>query len=159
MRFREATQRSFRCADPTQEIPYAVLNELFLERTEIIREVWTPFLHEVQNGECPHCDRPLVPLDATAEERLARAMKKGSNAKNSIEHVIPRSKGGPTLVTNLILAHCKCNSRKGNQEPSQRELDMLAKAVQQLAFREDLWPALKMLMPDWVYVPEVATAS
>lgn len=38
--------------------------------------------------------------------------------KASIDHVIPRSRGGNNSLDNLKLAHRDCNSRKGNSMPS-----------------------------------------
>ena len=32
----------------------------------------------------------------------------------SIDHVIPKSKGGPTIISNLKLAHSKCNYERGD---------------------------------------------
>jgi 5-methylcytosine-specific restriction endonuclease McrA len=33
----------------------------------------------------------------------------------SIDHIVPRSKGGPDSLKNLQLAHSWCNSQKGNR--------------------------------------------
>ncbi|HXI18981.1 MAG TPA: HNH endonuclease signature motif containing protein [Chloroflexota bacterium] len=33
----------------------------------------------------------------------------------SIDHIHPRSKGGPTMMGNLRVTHSRCNSRKGNR--------------------------------------------
>lgn len=38
----------------------------------------------------------------------------------SVDHVVPLSKGGPSTMDNLRLAHRRCNSSKGNRAPSGR---------------------------------------
>jgi len=45
----------------------------------------------------------------------------------SIEHIIPRSMGGPTNWTNCVLACLRCNVRKGNRTPDQAGLRLLRK--------------------------------
>jgi len=43
----------------------------------------------------------------------------------SIDHVTPRSRGGPTSWENCVLACVRCNSRKGNRTPKQAGLRLL----------------------------------
>lgn len=50
-------------------------------------------------GCCAYCAVPLGYRDAT------------------IDHVVPRSKGGITSWTNVVIACGKCNSRKANRTP------------------------------------------
>lgn len=38
----------------------------------------------------------------------------------SVDHVVPLSKGGPSTMDNLRLAHRRCNFAKGNRAPSGR---------------------------------------
>lgn len=38
--------------------------------------------------------------------------------KATLDHIVPRSKGGRTRLANLQLMHSKCNSRKQNRMPS-----------------------------------------
>lgn len=60
---------------------------------------------------------------------LMSAARKKSNGKVNKgwtrEHVIPLSKGGVRGQTNIVLAHSKCNSDRGNSAPTD---DMLKRA-------------------------------
>lgn len=54
---------------------------------------------------CCFCGKPIKP-DAPANAREAL----------SIEHVIPRSEGGPNALENLKLAHRGCNNDRGGRQ-------------------------------------------
>ncbi len=43
-----------------------------------------------------------------------RPLKKFVDIMPTLDHVIPRSKGGRNCATNLRLAHHKCNNARGN---------------------------------------------
>jgi 5-methylcytosine-specific restriction endonuclease McrA len=43
--------------------------------------------------------------------------KRGCNL--TIDHVMPKSRGGDSSWTNLVAACAKCNTRKGNQKPNE----------------------------------------
>jgi len=47
----------------------------------------------------------------------------------SIDHVVPRSQGGPDTWENLVCACVKCNARKGGRTPSQANLSLVKKPV------------------------------
>ncbi len=49
--------------------------------------------------------------------------KKGGNL--TIDHVIPKSKGGNDSWENLITACVKCNNHKGNLTPEEAEMELL----------------------------------
>ena len=34
--------------------------------------------------------------------------------KATLDHILPRSLGGPNILSNLQLSHRKCNNQKGN---------------------------------------------
>lgn len=55
---------------------------------------------------CWLCERPIDP-DAIV----------GSPARATVDHVVPKSRGGPTEPANLRLAHARCNGRRGNDLP------------------------------------------
>lgn len=39
----------------------------------------------------------------------------------NLDHVKPKSKGGKTIITNLVLSCFECNNKKGNSELSREE--------------------------------------
>ncbi|WP_068267461.1 HNH endonuclease [Rubripirellula obstinata] len=45
--------------------------------------------------------------------------------KLSLDHVIPRSHGGPTTWENIVCCCLKCNSRKGGRTPKQAHMGLL----------------------------------
>jgi 5-methylcytosine-specific restriction endonuclease McrA len=53
-----------------------------------------PFVYERDGHRCQHC---------------------GTGKSLSLDHVIPRSKGGPTTLENLQTLCCPCNSSKGDR--------------------------------------------
>ena len=44
----------------------------------------------------------------------------------SIDHVLPRSQGGPDTWENLVCACVRCNSRKGGRTPDQARMKLIA---------------------------------
>ena len=48
----------------------------------------------------------------------------------SIDHVVPRTQGGPDTWTNLVCACVKCNSRKGGRTPTQAHMKLIKKPTQ-----------------------------
>lgn len=51
--------------------------------------------------------------------------KKLSNNEGNIDHVKPRSRGGPTNWTNCVLAHKDVNAKKANKTPEEAGLRLL----------------------------------
>ncbi len=47
----------------------------------------------------------------------------------SIDHVIPRSQGGPDTWENLVCACVRCNAKKGGRTPEQARMRLVAKPV------------------------------
>lgn len=50
----------------------------------------------------------------------------------TIDHVIPRSRGGRHDFSNWLLAHKRCNADKANANPSEREIEMISRVVSRL---------------------------
>jgi 5-methylcytosine-specific restriction endonuclease McrA len=44
----------------------------------------------------------------------------------TIDHVLPRSRGGKTVWENVTTACQKCNGRKGNRTPAEANMPLLA---------------------------------
>ncbi len=51
------------------------------------------------------------------------------SAELSIDHVMPRSKGGRTTWTNCVLACIKCNKRKGSRTLAEAHMKLLTQPV------------------------------
>ncbi|MDA8745000.1 HNH endonuclease [Rubripirellula amarantea] len=49
--------------------------------------------------------------------------------KLSLDHVIPRSHGGPTTWENIVCCCLRCNSRKGGRTPKQANMALLTKPI------------------------------
>ncbi|MEQ8769572.1 MAG: HNH endonuclease [Phycisphaerales bacterium] len=47
----------------------------------------------------------------------------------SIDHVVPRSQGGPDTWENLVCACVRCNARKGGRTPTQAHMKLVHKPV------------------------------
>ena len=73
--------------------------------TERFASLWA-----AQSGRCALCGTPM--LRNRFEAPHARVWAK---QRATIDHVIPRSKGGTDRPDNLQLAHARCNKIKGNR--------------------------------------------
>lgn len=51
----------------------------------------------------------------------------GSNKRLTLDHVQPRSKGGPHTWDNVVTACEKCNSRKGDRTPAEAGMQLSTK--------------------------------
>ena len=47
--------------------------------------------------------------------------------KLSLDHVVPRSHGGPTTWENIVCCCLRCNSRKGGRTPKQAHMQLLSR--------------------------------
>ncbi len=47
----------------------------------------------------------------------------------SLDHVVPRSKGGPASWENLVCACVRCNNKKGGRTPKQAHMKLIKKPV------------------------------
>lgn len=68
----------------------------------MLKQRW---MDAMRNGEvfiCPGCDRPI-----------SRGGDKGLG-NLSVDHIVPKSKGGTNRVSNFQPMHSKCNERKGD---------------------------------------------
>lgn len=67
-------------------------------------------LWERQSGLCALCSEPM--LNNRFQAPHARIWTK---RRATIDHIVPRSKGGGDEASNLQLAHAHCNKVKGNR--------------------------------------------
>lgn len=59
---------------------------------------------ERHGGLCAYCGRPT---------RRPRAGLHGAPDRATLDHVVPRSEGGPLTARNLVLACLACNGERG----------------------------------------------
>jgi 5-methylcytosine-specific restriction endonuclease McrA len=71
------------------------------------------------NFQCQYCARQLSTREAT------------------LDHVVPRSKGGKTLWDNIVCCCATCNRKKGGRTPAEARMTLLSKPV-----RPDWLPVL-----------------
>lgn len=69
-------------------------------------------LYLAQGGRCAHCNKPMIDPD---EARAIAAADPGAVYPDhpTLDHVVPRSLRGVNALTNLLLAHSRCNHRRG----------------------------------------------
>lgn len=72
-------------------------------------------LWEIQGGRCAYCDG-RVPHPDEVRGRLRAASGAGRPNDPSLEHVVPRGRGGSNAQTNLLLAHYRCNYGRGDAD-------------------------------------------
>jgi 5-methylcytosine-specific restriction endonuclease McrA len=48
----------------------------------------------------------------------------GSRSNLTVDHVVPRSKGGPSSWDNIVASCAPCNRRKGNASPTQAGMNL-----------------------------------
>lgn len=66
------------------------------------------------------------------------AAPRGSGWAGSVDHVVPRARGGDSEPANLRLAHRSCNSRRGSRVP---ELDWPRSVP--VVDHTELWPVVR----------------
>lgn len=67
-------------------------------------------LWAAQSGLCALCGDPMLRNRFEAPHATIWAKRRAT-----VDHIIPRSKGGSDAVENLQLAHARCNKIKGNR--------------------------------------------
>lgn len=60
------------------------------------------------------------------------------NKTVTIDHVLPRSRGGDSSWTNLVTACNRCNTAKGNKTPKESRMNLLNKPFKPTAFQMHL---------------------
>ena len=98
-------------------------------------------------------ERPWKIPPVTRKEILRRDENQcqycGNRKQLTIDHVIPRSRGGKHLWNNVVAACVSCNSRKGNKTPEEANMTLFKKpkAPQHptIAFAEQFWHDHKLV--------------
>lgn len=79
---------------------------------------------------CQYCRKEFAPRDLT------------------LDHVVPRTQGGPTEWGNVVSACARCNRRKGGRTPEQAGMDLLKRPI------KPRWLAPKALVMWYGEVPD-----
>ena len=66
---------------------------------------------------------------ARDENRCQYCGKKFSTTELSLDHVIPRSRGGRSTWENMVCSCARCNARKGGRLPEEAGLSLIRKPV------------------------------
>ena len=73
----------------------------------------------------------------------------GSNKDLTLDHLIPKSKGGKSSWTNLVTACKNCNAHKGNYAPEEVGLQLAKKPIRP-SYVMFLRFSSKLLCEDWI---------
>lgn len=92
-------------------------------KTGIVRRRRVVRLAARQGNACFHCGGPLVLLDP---DRCYDVGEANGEDVASIDHVVPADIGGTNHLSNLVVAHRGCNSKRGSRPPTDDELARLA---------------------------------
>jgi len=60
----------------------------------------------------------------------------GSKRNLTVDHILPKSRGGQNTWTNLITCCSSCNRRKGDKTPEESNMNMLVKPYEPSIFSE-----------------------
>lgn len=81
-----------------------------------------PLLLDLHGGKCFYCGTPLAPMrHGTMHRELSRSPRAAT-----VDHLVPKSRGGSNALTNLVPACLPCNTEKGDRLPTLPELLRLA---------------------------------
>jgi 5-methylcytosine-specific restriction endonuclease McrA len=109
---------------------------VFTDKAEVVHTVENQYLRTVSQAyNMPSVIRlhnyAHVPFKAVMLNRhnvfkrdSYRCVYCGSREELTLDHVVPRSRGGKTQWTNLVAACKRCNSRKGNYTPEEAGLQL-----------------------------------
>lgn len=130
---------------------------LFLGKAELVHEVEGEALRTV-NATFPkpsiirlnrYVSFPYKGVELTRQNIFKRDEKKcqycGHKGELTLDHVVPRSKGGPSNWSNLTTACRPCNSKKGHHTPE--EAGMMLR-------RAPFKPSFLMFVRDFSGVPD-----
>ncbi|NTW10710.1 MAG: HNH endonuclease [Chlorobiaceae bacterium] len=87
------------------------------------------------NYQCQYCGTSETPL--------------------TVDHILPRSRGGESTWENLITACSRCNSAKGNRTPREADMHPLKKPMRPhhlLPFTEHLCPSVSEHWKPYLYM-------
>lgn len=86
-----------------------------MKRKISLIQTWGHYLAKRQGGwECHYCEVPIAMM--ASDEKEIRHLKRMGFAKATVDHKIPKSKGGNDAPKNLVLCCDDCNKRKASMD-------------------------------------------
>lgn len=73
----------------------------------------------------PYKEIPLTRKNVLERDRHTCQYCSYKGEQLTLDHVIPRSRGGPDTWENLVAACVRCNIRKGNRTPKESQMPLL----------------------------------
>lgn len=75
-------------------------------------------------------------------------------AELTLDHVVPKSKGGPRTWENIVTSCTPCNQKKGDRSLKSSGLNLMVRP------RRPVWPSRQGAEPEWIpYLPPGATCK
>jgi 5-methylcytosine-specific restriction endonuclease McrA len=117
-------------------------------KAEVLREYENPIMTTVGNFIRPLIIRLLkyIKFRRKRDIKISRAriyqrdkyvcVYCGGNKKLTIDHVIPKSRGGENSWENMVTCCFDCNSRKGNKTPKEANMTLRVKPYEPSVFSE-----------------------
>lgn len=112
---------------------------VFKGKAEVVEELGKPLRSAAETFVWPHVIRLLsyVRVPKSVQRKISRralfardghrCVYCGSSGRLTLDHVVPRSRGGDSVWENVVTSCAPCNLRKGNRLPEEIEMRMLVK--------------------------------
>jgi 5-methylcytosine-specific restriction endonuclease McrA len=112
---------------------------VFKGKAEVLEELRQPLRSASTTFPWPHVIRLLsfVRVPRAVKRKISRkalfardgyrCAYCGSNGRLTLDHVVPRSRGGDSVWENVVTSCAPCNLRKGNRLPEEVQMRMLVK--------------------------------
>jgi 5-methylcytosine-specific restriction endonuclease McrA len=85
--------------------------------------IYLPFFESLPQNEVIFSRQNLFLRDKFTCQYCGKLLK--NPKERTIDHVIPKSRGGKTVWTNVVLCCKKCNLKKGNRTPEEAGLKLI----------------------------------
>jgi 5-methylcytosine-specific restriction endonuclease McrA len=109
---------------------------VFKGKAELVEELQQPLRSAADTFPWPHVIRLLhyVRVPRAVKRKISRralfardghkCVYCGSSGRLTLDHVVPRSRGGDSVWENVVTSCAPCNLRKGNRLPEEIEMRM-----------------------------------
>ena len=110
---------------------------VFKGKAEVIEDLGKPLRSATSRFVWPHVIRLLsyVRVPKAIQRKISRralfardewrCQYCGSDGKLTLDHVVPRSRGGKSVWENVVASCAPCNMRKGNRTPEEVQMHLI----------------------------------